>query len=97
MEFFAPGLVAFRRYRGLVSGVEKPPVQIHHGLADAVVPFAESQEIATTLRSEGIEPQVFSYESAGHGFAGADAANATASRVSRDRTLAFFKSTMQGN
>jgi dienelactone hydrolase len=94
VEFFAPELKTFGGI-GPASGPDKPPIQIHHGLVDQLVPFAESQEIATTLRAEGIAVQVFSYEGAGHGFAGADAANATASRVSRDRTLAFFESTMR--
>lgn len=95
VEFFAPELRAFGGIAA-ASGPEKPRVQIHHGLADAVVPFEESQAIAATLESEGLQTQVFSYEAAGHGFAGVDAANATASRVSRKRTLDFFESTLGG-
>jgi dienelactone hydrolase len=93
VEFFAPELRAFGGI-GVATGGQTPPVQIHHGLADVLVPFAESEAIASVLKTEGIEVQLFSYESAVHGFAGADAANATANRVSKDRTLAFFDRVM---
>jgi dienelactone hydrolase len=93
VEFFAPELTEVGGI-GVASGSEKPPVQIHHGLADAVVPFSDTEAIAEILSGEGIKAQVFKYESAGHGFAGSDAANAMASRISKDRTLDFFTKTM---
>lgn len=92
VEFFAPSLNALG---GL--GVPQPPakhVEIHHGLADLLVPFSEAQAIAATLKREGTVPAVFSYEGAGHGFAGADANNATARRSSKRRTLDFFAKTL---
>jgi carboxymethylenebutenolidase len=90
VELFAPLLGGI----GARSGSEKPDVQIHHGLADTVVPFRDSHEIASTLRGEGIAVQTFSYEGAGHGFGTTGEANAIASRVARERTLAFFKRTL---
>jgi dienelactone hydrolase len=94
VEFFAPEL---RDWGGIgtTPGSVRPEIQIHHGRSDALVPIAESENISAALKSEGVTPQVFSYEAAGHGFAGADAANATARRVSHDRTLAFFEREMQ--
>jgi dienelactone hydrolase len=88
VDFFAPEL---RQIGGL--GARQPAtarIEIHHGLADLLVPFSETQAIAAALKDEGAIPEVFSYEGAGHGFAGADANNATARRSSKYRTLAFF-------
>ena len=72
-----------------------PHVEIHHGLADLLVPFSETESIAATLKNEGAAPEVFSYEGAGHGFAGADPTNATARRSAKFRTLAFFEKRLQ--
>ena len=89
VEFFAPEL---RQFGGLGSGASPAAsVQIHHGLADVLVPFSEAAAIAAALQKEGAATEMFSYEGAGHGFAGADPDNATARRSSKDRTLAFFK------
>lgn len=88
VEFFAP---EFRELGGLgPAGAAAPHVEIHHGLADMLVPFSETQSIAAALKLEHTLPEVFSYEGAGHGFAGADPQNATARRSAKDRTLAFF-------
>jgi carboxymethylenebutenolidase len=91
--FFAPEL-------GQLGGLGAPQpgrlqVQIHHGLADLLVPFSETQAIVAALKQEGTVPEVFSYEGAGHGFAGADPNNATARRSSKGRTLAFFEKHLQ--
>src|SRR6266545_3950860 len=89
VAFFAPEL---RQLGGV--GVQEsagPHVEIHHGLADLLVPFSEAEAIAAALRNEGVIPEVFSYEGADHGFAGADPNNATARRSSKYRTLAFFE------
>src|SRR6266704_5751897 len=61
-----------------------PNVQIHHGLADLLVPYFNAENINATLKLEGTAPEVFSYEGAGHGFVGADPNNATARRSSKD-------------
>ena len=88
VEFFAPDLL---RLGGVGSaGTGAPHVQIHHGLADSLVPFSDAEAIATTLKHEGTVPELFSYQGAGHGFAGADPNNAKARRLSKERTLAFF-------
>lgn len=86
VEFFAPEL----------GGLGPPPsataeIEIHHGLADLLVPFSNAEAIAGTLKNERASPRVFAYEGAGHGFAGADAHNATALRSSKYRTLSFFE------
>lgn len=88
VALFAPEL---REFGGLgPAGAASPHIQIHHGLADLLVPFSNAQAIFDALKSEGADPELFSYEGAGHGFAGADPNNATARRSSRGRTLAFF-------
>jgi len=88
VEFFAPEL---RELGGIGSAhVPALQVQIHHGTADMLVPFSDTQSIAAALALEGTVAEVFSYDGAGHGFAGADPNNATARRSSKDRTLAFF-------
>jgi dienelactone hydrolase len=89
VEFFAPELGDLGTPAS--AGVAAPHVQIHHGLADSLVPFANAQAIEAELKREGTVPQVFSYEGAGHGFAGADPNNATARRSAKNRTLAFFE------
>lgn len=89
VEFFAPEL---RQYGGIGSahtGVRR--IQVHHGLADALVPFSEAQSITAVLKEEGTDPELFSYAGAGHGFAGADPNNATARRSAKNRALAFFE------
>jgi carboxymethylenebutenolidase len=93
VEFFAPEL---RQLGGLgARQAATPRVQIHHGSADVLVPFSETEAIAKALRSEGGDPEVFSYEGAGHGFAEPDANNAAARRASKYRTLAFFERNLQ--
>ncbi len=93
VEFFAPEL---RQLGGLGARQSaRPYVEIHHGLADLLIPFSEAQAIAAALKAEGAVPEVFSYEGAGHGFAGADPTNATALRSSKYRTLAFFEKRLQ--
>jgi dienelactone hydrolase len=88
VEFFAPDL---RELGGVgPAGGAAPHVQIHHGLADSLVPFSDAEAIAATLKHEGAVPELFSYQGAGHGFAGADPNNAKARSSSKDRTLAFF-------
>ncbi len=93
VEFFAP---EFRQIGGLGPRQSATPhVEIHHGLADLLVPFSETESIAAALKNEGATPEVFSYEGAGHGFAGADPNNATARRSAKFRTLAFFEKRLQ--
>lgn len=89
VAFFAPEL---RQFGGLAARQPATAqIEIHHGLADLLVPFSEAQAIVAALKGEGAVPEVFSYEGAGHGFAGADPNNATARRSSKYRTLAFFE------
>lgn len=93
VDFFGPELKAFGGI-GPASDSPGPPVQIHHGLRDVVVPFSETESIAERLAADGEPVEVFRYEGATHGFAGSDASNATASRVSSERALAFFERMM---
>ena len=88
VEFFAPEL---RELGGLGSASPPAPhVQIHHGTGDLLVPISDARSIASALEGEGSAVQAFSYDGAGHGFAGADPNNATARRSSKSRTLSFF-------
>ena len=93
VEFFAPELRALGGLGAPQTG--KVQIEIHHGLADLLVPFTETQAIAHVLESQDAAPKVFSYEGAGHGFAGADPNNATARRSAKIRTLDFFQKHLQ--
>jgi dienelactone hydrolase len=92
VEYFAPELPEL----GGISSVKAPAphIQIHHGLADLLVPYSNAGNISAALKLEGTAPEVFAYEGAGHGFLGTDPNNATARRSSKDRTLAFFENTL---
>jgi dienelactone hydrolase len=85
VEFFAPEL-------GGVGSVASGPknAQIHHGLADQLVPFANAKNIERVLASEGVSTELFSYEAEGHGFIGEDPKNVQARRDSQERTLSCF-------
>jgi carboxymethylenebutenolidase len=50
-----------------VAGL-KAPVQIHHGKADPVSPYAVSERLGKQLRSQGTPVEVFLYDGAEHGF-----------------------------
>jgi dienelactone hydrolase len=89
VEYFAPEL---RELGGLgAAAAPTPHVQIHHGLADLLVPYSNADSISWALKHEGTVPEVFSYEGASHGFSGTDPNNATARRSSKHRTLTFFE------
>jgi dienelactone hydrolase len=92
VEYFAPELPEL----GGIGSVKTPAqhIQIHHGLADLLVPYSNTDAITASLEHESTIREVFSYEGAGHGFAGADPNNATARRSSKDRTLAFFENNL---
>ena len=92
VEFFAPELLEL----GGISSANSAPthVQIHHGLADSLVPFSNAQNIEAALKSEGRVAEVFSYQGAGHGFIGADADNRAARTDAKARTLEFFDKQM---
>jgi dienelactone hydrolase len=85
VAFFAPVL------QGLGSAVLGTlQAQVHHGLADATVPFVDAKNIDRLLRDEGAVSELFSYEGAGHGFVGNDPNNSKARRDSKERAVAFF-------
>jgi dienelactone hydrolase len=92
VEFFAPELPELGGPGSASAPV--PHVQIHHGLADLLVPFSNAQGIVAALKLEGTVSEVFFYEGAGHGFAGAGPGNVTARRSSKDRTLAFMENNL---
>lgn len=66
-----------------------PPVLIHHGSADTVVPAAESARLVALLAAAGRQAgsgyQLCSYPGQGHGFQG------TALAQSRDTTVQFIQ------
>ena len=86
VEFFAPELGGV----GVVGAGGAKRVQIHYGTADTVVGIEESKNIAAQLEREGSAVELFEYDGAGHGFAGADPNNATARRSAKGRTVEFF-------
>jgi len=89
VEYFAP---EFPENGGI--GTAPRPVskaQIHHGTMDHLVPFANAEQICGKLKAEGTAATLFRYEGAEHGFAGADANNATARRAARERTLSLLR------
>lgn len=85
VEFFAPLL------DGMGPGAPRSFAQIHHGTADQLVRFEENAtRIEQYLRATGASTELFGYEGAGHGFAGADAVDRNARALSRARTRTFF-------
>jgi dienelactone hydrolase len=66
-----------------------PPVLIHHGTADALVPMAESLELVADLRAagkmEGLNYTFIPYAGQGHGFTG------QALDASRSATMRFIE------
>lgn len=84
VSFFAPELqgLGSAAHSGLHS-------QVHHGLADSLVPVDNAKRIDRLLRDEGATSELFLYEGAGHGFAGSDANNSTARRDSKAHAISF--------
>ena len=59
------------------------------------MPFeANAMPIVEQLKNEGLSVDLHEYLGAGHGFVGADAANMTAAKQSKARTIAFFESNL---
>jgi carboxymethylenebutenolidase len=85
VEFFAP----FVPNIGHVASPARH-IQIHHGTADVPVNVQHSAWIKDTLVSEGVRPDLKTYDGAGHGFAGADPKNTEARKLSKQRTLKFL-------
>jgi dienelactone hydrolase len=86
VEFFAPVLDGIGKDK--VAGM---PVQIHHGAADELVPFAQNAvPIEKALRAAGARVDLQSYPGAGHGFAAKDAANKTAGSDSKSSAISFL-------
>jgi dipeptidyl aminopeptidase/acylaminoacyl peptidase len=87
VEFFGP--VA------LVGGIggnlqNLPPIQIHHGEMDHIVPIQESEDLIAELKSaakKGIDYEFFSYPGKDHGF---NVIPSTDTILSMDRTVEFF-------
>lgn len=87
VEFFAP------EFDGLgVNTNSTLQAQIHHGLADQLVPFhPNSDNIKSTLQKEKATVELFSYAGANHGFNGNDSNNTKARDESKNRTISFFE------
>lgn len=66
-----------------------PPVQIHHGKNDAIVPIQESEHLVAELeaagKAQGTGYELLPYANQGHGFTGA------AFLLSRARAIAFVQ------
>ncbi len=90
VEFFAP---EFPGLDSLGSTTKLTlQAQIHHGLADQIVPFyPNADNIKNLLQNEGATVDRFSYTGAVHGFIGNDTDNINASKTSMNRTLSFFE------
>jgi dienelactone hydrolase len=87
VEFFAPEL----------DGLGTTPkitlkAQIHHGLADKIVPYHPNAEnINIILQKEGASVELFSYPGADHGFIKNNPDDLNARKDSMERTLGFFE------
>jgi len=82
-------LKALRRW-GLKEPVDlstiHQPVLVANGESDRMVPSKNTHDLARRLPKSDL----IIYPDAGHGFAGADAANVDAQRLSKERTLRFL-------
>jgi uncharacterized protein len=61
------------------------PIQIHHGLADDVVPHEFSQSLHEALESAGKTSEYFAYQGGDHNLSGADF------NIAMQRTVDFYK------
>ena len=81
VDFFAPTLAP----KLLGDRSLLPPVLIHHGTDDPIVPIQESLSLITDLRAagkvEGLGYRFEKYPGQGHGFTGADLAGSRATTV----------------
>jgi dienelactone hydrolase len=91
VEFFAPiAGPGFSVQDGLTTGIAAlPPVQIHHGEDDGLVPIDQSRGLVRALegagKKAGTDYEFYSYVKERHGFtAAADI------KASMDRSLSFF-------
>jgi dienelactone hydrolase len=85
VEFFAPALDLGP------ANPNKLFAQIHHGLADGLVPSEQNlPTILATLQNEKAICTQCTYPGASHGFTGDDPDNTLARNESRRRTLQFF-------
>ncbi len=90
VEFFAPELPELDSLGSATRTALH--IQIHHGLADELVPFhPNADNINNTLQKEGAISELFSYPGAGHGFIKNDPNNTNARENSMERTLSFFE------
>lgn len=88
VDFFGPTLAP--RLRGDRAAL--PPVQIHHGVADTLVPIVESEQLVSELRAvgktDGLGYQLLRYPGQGHRFTGEDLDR------SRARTVEFVSTAL---
>lgn len=84
VDFFAPTLTP--PLRGHWAAL--PPVLIHHGTSDGIVPIDNSENLVNELRAvgrtQGLGYEFIRYPGQGHGFTGPDLAG------SRTKTVEFF-------
>jgi dienelactone hydrolase len=89
VDFFAP--IARPPFFGLGNRIaDLPPVQVHYGEADGLVPPTESRPVLKDLldkagKVEGTDYELHFYPGQGHGFQGADV------HISSQRTVAFLE------
>jgi dienelactone hydrolase len=89
VEFFAPELPELDGIG--TSSSSTLHAQIHHGQADALVPYSNAVRIDKEIRASGASSELYPYPGAIHGFLGDDSANANARNQSKVRTLSFFE------
>jgi dipeptidyl aminopeptidase/acylaminoacyl peptidase len=61
-----------------------PPLSIHHGQADAIVPYQWSEDLFEAAQEQGATAELYLYPGAGHTFVDQDW------QLAMERTLAFF-------
>jgi fermentation-respiration switch protein FrsA (DUF1100 family) len=61
-----------------------PPLSIHHGTGDTIVPYEWSEDLYEAAEKEGTTAELFLYEGAEHTFRGKDW------ELAMERTLAFY-------
>jgi dipeptidyl aminopeptidase/acylaminoacyl peptidase len=72
-----------------------PPILIMHGLEDASVPIAQSQEFYDLLKSKGVRTEFIKVPNVGHSFLGPTAdVTRDASRMALQKSLDFIDATI---
>jgi dipeptidyl aminopeptidase/acylaminoacyl peptidase len=77
-------LIGYKRMSPLYYLDRSPPLSIHHGTADTIVPYQWSVDLFAAAEDKGVSAELYRYPGAGHTFKDEDW------ELAMERTAAFF-------